>query len=202
MPYTYNIPQATDQLSVSQGQILANFTSLGAIAGNANVASSTLNNLAGFNFVSLANQVALDPTLDATHMAIYAKNSANTGQEEMWIARQTGATGISPIEFTSCLRNSNGWTYLPSGIILQWGRSVDQGGAGYPKSLTQNFAITFPTACYVVVTQMRANGGSSDTGIAVSLSGTPTTTQFTVYLTQRSTAPTVGGQVWWYAIGS
>ena len=58
MAFLWNIPQPTDQLSVSQGNILNNFTILGAIAGNSIIpnGSASLNNIAGFNFVNLANQ--------------------------------------------------------------------------------------------------------------------------------------------------
>ena len=75
MPYQYNKPLATDQLSVSQGDINGNFQALGAIGGNGTGGNSFGLNVApgtGFNFLYL--NVGASPPLGtafATHNALY-----------------------------------------------------------------------------------------------------------------------------------
>ena len=77
--------------------------------------------------------------------------------------------------------DSNGWSYLPSGMILQWGS-----GAG---SATVNFSRAFPTRCIVAVITPRSNAS----GLTASNNGM-TANQLTVVAS--------GGFLWDYiAIG-
>ncbi len=41
---------------------------------------------------------------------------------------------------------ANGWQRLPSGLIIQWGRTIATGG-----NVAATFPVAFPNACYVVV---------------------------------------------------
>ena len=134
MPFLPNIPQATDQLSVSQGNILNNFTILGAIAGNANPASASINNNAGFNWLYLpTNGASIPPagsSFPAANVALYSATDSVTSKNELYI-NKTNNSGLVQIPATeSILGTSNpvpgtfggtGWTMLPSGIKLVWG---------------------------------------------------------------------------------
>ena len=109
MSYNANIPQATDQISQSQPQILANFQALAGIAAN------TLPYL-------LVGPSQAAPAVDTTHMAIYS-NTGFGGTQQMFIERQTGAPTPGPaiIEFTGANFSTIGWTRFPSGIMIKWG---------------------------------------------------------------------------------
>lgn len=48
-----------------------------------------------------------------------------------------------PADF-SCSKNSNGYTKLPNGLILQWG----MGTTGSSGAITVTFPITFPNYCF------------------------------------------------------
>jgi hypothetical protein len=152
--YQYNIPQSTDQISVSQTDLLSNFMVLGVIAGNTQVASASLNNISGFNFLNLAQQSVIPPVAFAANtIGLYAATTATN--YELYI-NKTLALGLSQIPSTlstlsarspSLLDATGCYTYLPSGIILQWATSAfnipDNGlWPGSPVSFT--FPIAFP----------------------------------------------------------
>jgi hypothetical protein len=130
MAYIYNIPQPPDQLSNSQTQILANFTALGAIAGNGTFGSTSLNDVAGFNYLFLANQGMIPPTaFVAGNVALYSATNATTMKNELYITKtnQTTVTNIpataSTLSVTSAPAGLLGcWTYLPSGLLIKTGR--------------------------------------------------------------------------------
>jgi len=136
MAYIYNIPQATDQLSVSQGQILGNFTALGAIAGNASNSSASLNATAGFNWVYLPHQGATPPAgsaFAAGEVALYSANNAATTFNELYINKTTSA-GVVQIPVTAYANGAIAgntavsWSYLPSGMLMIGGQNTTVGG--------------------------------------------------------------------------
>lgn len=135
MPFLYNIPQATDQLSISQADILNNFSILGAIAGNASNASSSLNAASGFNYINLPNNGSIPPvgsSFPAGNIALYASTNPTTSQNELYINKTNQATVVqipataSSLSITSApAQFTPGWTYLPSGLLLKWGSQAN-----------------------------------------------------------------------------
>lgn len=159
MPFLPNIPQSTDQLSVSQGNILNNFTILGAISGNSNASSASINATSGFNWIYLPPQGATPPagaSFTAGNIGLYSANNSVTSQNELYINKQNQATTVQIPATASILSVnsspgtfSSGWTYLPSGILLKWGQSAMPSGG----SSGANPAIIFPTAATIPVFQ-------------------------------------------------
>jgi hypothetical protein len=139
MAFLPSIPQPTDILSVSQGNILNNFTILGAIAGNSNVGSASINTTSGFNFVNFANQGASIPLFNGNN-GLWSGTYSVTGNPEIWLNYQNG--NQYPITASLLSTNpapaakSSGWTFLPSGILMKWGSATGLAG---------NFTITMPT---------------------------------------------------------
>lgn len=132
MAFLYNIPQSTDQLSISQGNLLNNMGILGAIAGNATANSASLNPTVGFNFTNFALQ-SNAPATGANQMALYTYTNPNTTKQELYIQRQSTAAGVpatpASIPMTAAAVSGNrGWTYLPSGALMIWGQSAIVGG--------------------------------------------------------------------------
>lgn len=158
MAYLPNIPQSTDQLSISQGNILNNFAILGAIAGNSSPSSSSINNTSGFNWLYLPPQGSIPPSgaaFTAGNIGLYSANSPVTSINELFINKtnqstvvQVAATGSILSTVSAPTLNSNGWSYLPSGILIKWGNSSASGnatinfptGAGTP-AFTQVFSV-------------------------------------------------------------
>jgi hypothetical protein len=124
------IPQSTDQLSISQGNILNNFTILGAIAGNANPSSASININSGFNWVYLPVNGATPPAgaaFPAGDIGLYSALNAGTGRNELYINHSVAGPTVVQTPATAAVKGGtnagNGWTYLPSGMIMAWGRS-------------------------------------------------------------------------------
>lgn len=193
MPFLFNIPQATDQLSISQGNILNNFTILGAIAGNLGASSAAINATSGFNWIYLPNNGSTPPAgsaFPAGDIALYASLFATTAQNELYINKRNQATVVQ-IPATASILSTNsaptiansGWSYLPSGILLRWGvvtggsgtATVTLGGAGIP---------AFNQILNVQVTPYNTTAG--DINFAARLISIISTTQFSVYLSSRT----------------
>lgn len=135
MPYNPNIPQAADLLSQSQGDILANFQALQTLI-DVNHVDFASGDQGKHKWVSLPVQGA-SPVTAATEIALFSRTSALTTVPELCIRFAGNGTVI---EATSTLLANNGWTYLPSGVLLKWGSVAGAGPgahtAAYPVAAT------------------------------------------------------------------
>lgn len=119
MPYFSAIPQPGDAKSVSQGQILANFTYLNDLVLGVN------------NFIILPEQAAA-PATTATQMALYTKHVG--AGPAMFLRNHTSGTEV---DFTTATLADPGWCRLPCGAKMAWGKiSITSGN-------TYNFAVAF-----------------------------------------------------------
>jgi len=206
MPFLPNIPQATDQLSISQGNLLNDFTILGSIAGNANASSASINNNSGFNWVYLPPQGSTPPagsSFTAGNIGIYSANNAISTQNELYVSKQNQVTTVQiPITASILSQNSApalltaGWTYLPSGILLKWSANITANG---------QTNISFPggapvfTTCMTVLVQI-ADGGAGDVNKAIRLTGVGAAS-FDVYGSFRTTTGAAAVTFTYLAIG-
>jgi hypothetical protein len=87
--------------------------------------------------------------------------------------------------------SGNGYQKLPSGIIIQWGKtaSISTGG-----NAAVTFPVAFPAACWVVLSTLEVASGSNSFGVS---HGTPSTTGVTLY-----SNGSVAGPHTWIAIGN
>ncbi len=132
------IPQSTEQLSVSQGNILNNFTILGAIAGNTNASSASLNPTSGFNWVYLASQAASIPPAGSAFVAgavgLYSATNPQTGLNELYVNKTITGPTVVQIPITAYANGAIAgntavsWSYLPSGMKMIQGQNVTAGG--------------------------------------------------------------------------
>ncbi len=169
MAYQQNIPLATDQLSTSQGDIQANFQAIYTLIG-VNHSNFGTANVGKHNFVSLPVQAG-NPGTTTTELALYTKTSALSGLPEAFFQRQNNGTAI---EFTSSTASQNGWTRLPSGILLKWGQSNGSGSVGVALPV----GATIPVFANVFVAGVFPflNGAVSDPNLMATLIGFTTTT--------------------------
>lgn len=121
MPYHSNIPLPGDAKSVSQGQILDNFTYLNDLVLGKN------------NFIILPEQAAA-PATTATQMALYTKHVG--AKPAMFLRELSSGTEV---DFTTASKAASGWCRLPCGIVLLWFNvgSVTNG-------VTYNFPVMAP----------------------------------------------------------
>ena len=187
MAWNPNIPAATDQLSQSQLDIQGNFQALNPIFNGIN------------NFLLFPVQGS-GPTTSATQVALYSKAGITTNQE-LFFRRTSSGTEI---DCTGSAQTSNGWSRLPSGILIKWGTAA----VASRDSLT---TITFPTGgtipAFSSIFSVTANPTFSagptvgDLNIAL-LVGNFTTTTFQAFgraIGSPSTTPAFN--ITYYAIG-
>ncbi len=205
MPFLPLIPQATDQLSISQGNILNNFTILGAIAGNANASSASINTNAGFNWIYLPAQGATPPAaaqFPAGDVGLYSFTNATTGRNELYINHTIAGPTIVQTPMTAYgVSGNQGWTYLPSGVKMIWGRGLIN--PGQQVTITYNNTALggingfpgFQTQATPVVSRLRT--GASTTAEFVYVDTASSLTQLVV----DSSGAFTNYAFYWHVIG-
>ncbi len=149
MAYNQDIPQATDQISVSQGDLLANFQSLFSWV-QANHVTFDITDAGKHKWVTFPRQgVVPAPPFTATEVELYNFLFPTTGVSELYVQKGTAAG----IPFTAAQSSgTSGWTYLPSGMKMVWGQDTIPGGsptkvttfasvAGFPGFTTASLSI-------------------------------------------------------------
>ena len=116
MAYTSNIPTASQRLKDSQPLIQANFNEIATALGINHGPFNTVN-VGKHLFLQMPIQTVA-PATNTTEMGLYTKTGITTNPE-MYVRRANNGTEI---EFTGSLQATDGWTRLPSGILLKWGR--------------------------------------------------------------------------------
>ena len=113
MAYNASIPQATDVIANSQSQILGNFQALAPFG----------NGYADFPVQGAA------PSLGSGDTGLYTLSNATTSANEMYIVKPSvdAPTNVpfsaSILSNTAMASSLNGWTYLPSGMLLKYGQA-------------------------------------------------------------------------------
>ena len=209
MAFLPNIPQSTDQLSISQGNILNNFTILGDIAGNSSTSSNSINTTAGFNWLYLPPQGATPPAggaFTAGNIALYSAFNTVTSQNELYINKQDQATTVQIAATASTLSitaapgsGTGGWTYLPSGILLMFGNVTGLTGTATVTILTGPTIPVFTQMLSVLVSPFNSTAG--DQNFAVRLISILSNTQFSVYVSSRTATGSATGGIQYLAIG-
>ena len=151
MAYNQNIPQATDTISSSQAEILANFQALKTLI-DINHGTFGAADEGKHKYVTMPEQSSA-PTTAADEMALYTK--AVSGVTQMFLRNEGSGTEV---DFTSATKsNSNGTLTLPCGIILKWGRATTNASG----LSTVNFTTAFPTAVLTAYASTAVVGGSN-----------------------------------------
>jgi hypothetical protein len=167
-----NIPQSSDNLDFSQGQLLSNNQGLDTVFGIDHTLFSDSTANKGKHKKSTYFAQAASPGTSASESAIYSK-TAGTGTNEIYIQKESTAPAGSDIQLTLFSKGvatlQTGYSWLPGGILIQW---IQDSGTN---NTAKNFPIAFPNACWnVQLTKV-----SSSTSSIVGHNGF-TTTQFTL----------------------
>lgn len=184
MAYTNNVPQANQRIKDTQSPIQQNFVEIQNLI-TVNHGDFGAADAGKHKFVQFPQQSAAASTA-ALEMAMYAKNSTLTSQTELYIRRPSNGTEI---EFTGASATGNGWTILPSGLLLKWGtQSYTLPQTSGSKTITFPVAATIPvfnTAPFqVFLTISGSIAGTDNNAFAYYI--TSTTTTFTIGLWPRT----------------
>lgn len=156
-------------------------------------------------FVEMRDQAGLPPALKAGEGTLYTKTAAtvtdlwytpDNSTNEYQLTRTSGANiakfgtglayGTPPATFTQ----KGGWTFLPGGLLLQYGFFSKTGALG--NSGTIQFPINFTGVPFSVTTSL-VRPASGNQSLTV---GIPTNSQFTF-----KSSSTESDGVYWQAIG-
>lgn len=201
MSYDPNIPNASDFLADSQGQLKINFQQLDAgFAFDHYQFSDGTANRGKHKAVEMVDQATpagdagqsnLWSNTDGTTSQLYYMNEASTNVYQL-----TKAIDASYANFGNAVYNSGntvnaGWTFLPGGLILQYGTTVNITNAG---STLITFPVTYASAPFSVVITMNRNDNTKSVDITVF---DLTTTDFKIINSSSNNSK----PVFWMAIG-
>jgi hypothetical protein len=148
---------------------------------------------AGYHTVIHSVPQGNNPAAIAGYGQLFSKtiNSFTNDQALFW---ETGGGLIQQLTVNlTPSAATNGYTFLPGGIILQWGVVNNPGSSGTVQFATNN--IDFPNNFFSVQTCLRYDGPHS--AAAVFVNGAPTKSQFAYTITVSGTTA-----LYWFAIGN
>jgi len=155
MVYNPNIPNAGDLLSVSQGQLKTNFTAANTSFSRNHIPFSTATNNGKHTFIEMPIRAGIPapaPGLILGEGTVYTKNTttftATTEATTYYTPDNTGneyqLTRTISSKFGS-FSTATGWTFLPGGLLLQWGQVAAPGSSGQVI-----FPVAFTTAAFSI----------------------------------------------------
>lgn len=197
MTYNPNIPQSTDNLSTSQGQILNNFGQLDTIfdADHFKFDYSTAADRGLHRQVTYPSALAVDPTL-LTGGVTYTKNVSAVPQ----LFFTNSSAQVTQLTGLPLLAASIGSMTLPSGIIIKWGATAVSSQNGNNQVLfTTGGGTNFPSNLFNVQICGSRNASASTNAMYVNSAATFDKTQFNVTCVNASGAWV---NIYWMAIGN
>jgi len=142
------------------------------------------------------------PSTTTNEIALYCINPALTAQgSELYIRRESNGVQIPATasnEFSGIYNSGNGWTFLPSGILIKWG-SVNTAGGDQSINFTTGSAYPAFTEVYrAALTPRDSASGDSDDAIRLK---NITTTTLSYYGSPRTTTGAKAMTFDWIVIG-
>lgn len=202
MSFTANIPQSGQTLGQTRQEIQDNFTNYNTVVSVDHVAPNSLgqgkhkqstypsqgNGFGGSKKspATLINEVAIYSAADTSANIQLFSQKANQ-------AVDAGGIQLSRLDTGTGINTQNGWSFLPGGIILQWGIGQFVGAASNVNILFVTSNINFTANCFNV----------SLTGIGFNNTFDVTNVTTTGFTASRSLG-TFGAnqQFFWTAIGN
>lgn len=198
MPYSYtaNVPQGTQKISATQSPINANFQAINELVNIDHLTFNTGAEIGKHKKTTFPAQAAA-PAFLAGEEGLYNLSytpPASAAKNELYVHKQTLA-GTADIPFTaSVLSNTaptdgmQGWSYLPSGLLIKW---TGVAGTGLTTFTFPAAAPTFTKIFAIYLTPY--NGSTGDVDFAIRLVDVVSMTQFRVYFSARTTAGAAAG---------
>lgn len=171
MPYNPNIPQPTDAISDSQNDILVNFQAIDAWVQVNHTGFDSPPNTGKHTVIDMPQQVALPPTALGETALVTLASAYNALAPTLVYRQENNGTAI---EIASASLIAQGWTFLPSGLLMKWGF------AAFPN--VGSFNAAWPVAATIPVfgtifntwTQVLCTNATLDHNVAVNVNATTT----------------------------
>lgn len=204
--YQPGIPTGTVDLDVDYLNIQKNFTQLDTTFGVDHVTFSNQTPQNGYHAVIRFNPFSTTATNPPNNQPVAApptisgygqlfSSQINDGiNTDTALYFKTGGGRLQQLTRNFVpVGSGNGYTFLPGGLILQWGVVNSPGQSGSVAFNASN--INFTSACFNVQMTIRRDGSTSAFGIY--LNGAPTTTGFS-YIGNGGSS---NNAIYWVAIG-
>ena len=163
MSFNPAIPAPTDRPTISQGQILTNFSQLNTIFANNHVSFIAAADRGKHNFCQFPEQAAA-PVTAANEGAIYTKVGASATTEAFFRRESNGAelqmTGL-PVVVAGPVRG----IITPWGLRMNWGSVVATGGG--MGALLVTYAVPFTAGGGWSITVSKAAAAITTTSVGV-----------------------------------
>lgn len=197
MTYNPNIPQPSDNLSVSQGDLLTNFQTANTSFGKNHFPFDDLPvNNGKHKFSQYPAQGGAPATL-TNEGALYTK-TGTFGNELFYIRDNNVATevALTSSKIPAPLAATQGYTFIAGDMIIQWGKVLTTAA-----SSTQSFNVAFKNACFQVITTPVYVAPNAAAGYAIGDAPPPSTTGFFWFARLGVSGGSPQGFYWW-AIGN
>ena len=217
MTFDPNIPQASDDPQVSQGEILQNFQVLYANFGVNHVDLGAITNAGKHKFVEMPNQGSIPATISGEG-TFYTEAVTRGGVTESQVFYTADAHTTHKFQITTALDAANalfglntnnynavgtaysgGWSFLPGGLLLQYGTYSP--GASLPNTGTIPFPVAFTSTPFVVLPVLRTASGSTSQNHVVSAQGGGIGTTSFNYNIDGGSSISSYNTIFWVAIG-
>jgi Putative tail fiber protein gp53-like, C-terminal len=191
MSFSYNnqIPVAPNNPSADQPGMLTNAQSINSIIAVDHIGFNTNNG--GYHTVIHFSNQAADPPNIAGVGQLYTKSAGNPSQPALFYRPPTSAAGIQLTNLLLPVANTNGYTFLPGGLIFQWGTvtTAFSGSSSRTGGVVFSSAnVGFPSNCFNVQATLSGTSGHADTlqinsvsaaGFSWQFTSVPNTTSYT-----------------------
>jgi len=212
MPYLPNIPQPTDNISDSQGQILGNFQQLQTSFSVNHVPLTTASNNGKHTFIempTLGSDPTLPPGLLSGEGTLFV-NTKSSVRELYYTPDVSGnsyrLTATSTLHFPTFSTSTNypsatsltqfgGWTFLGGGMLLQYGFEKLPGSSSPTGTLP--FPRSFSGAPFSVQLTLNATNSATANENTIFVVGSPSSSSFV----WGFTGSTSYNFFYWMAIG-
>lgn len=201
MTYTPNIPVTGDSLGSTRDRIRTNFQEIASVEAVNHVAFNQVGE-GKHKFLQMPEQTS-NPTTLVNEGAFFTKVGTNPsetnlffrGESNGFVYQITRVISASTARFsTNTLYAANlngGWTFLPGGLLLQYGARSNPGTSG-----TITFPVAFTTGYFSITLGLSRNNSSSTQNVYVDNSVPVSLSSFAYDSTSSNTDP-----IYWMAIG-
>lgn len=207
MTYTADIPLSGETLGSTRDRTRSNFQQIASLIAQNHIPFNTAGQ-GKHKFLQMPEQlgsigqvgVPLPPTTLANEGGLYTKVGLNPAETNLVFRGESDGfeyqmTRVDQANVGRFATTPNGWTFLPGGLILQWGSVSSPGTSGTVTYATAN--INFPVDTIQVQLQIYRTDTSANETAIVRQDIPPTNSQF-FYRTTASSPSTV---MKWTALG-
>lgn len=201
MTFSPNSPSTGDSLGSTRDVIRTNFQQIDVVNSVNHIAFNE-SDKGKHKFMQMPEQGS-NPTTAVNEGALVVRVGTNPAEANLFFRGESDGAlyQLTRSDQTNQARFGmssstlpNGWTFLPGGLILQWGSVTNPGTSGTVTFATSN--INFPTAVLNIQLQLYHNSSANES--ATIKQDDPPTTSLFKYRTTSSSANTV---MKWTAIG-